>query len=272
LKGGSTSNLVFGTGGTVNLQSISGGINLLTTNRNISLSGDLTINGTLNYNSSTFTVGANTLTLNGTNISGTPANFITTSSSGLTIGGSTSGLNIPSSVANLNNLSILNSNGATANSSITLAGNLQLNAGVLNLGTNDLNIGGTVTCGSGTISATGGTVSLTGSGDSYLPVGTYYNVNLNRTGSTVSLCGSATVNNVLTLTNGVLALGKSDLTIAVGGSISGTGFSGSKMIRTDGTGLLKIMAANVSGFSNLTFPIGTLTDYTPFVLNSITST
>jgi hypothetical protein len=222
ITGGATSNLTIGTGTDFTLNSITGGLNNLTTARNLTLGADLTLAGALSYGTTTYTVGANTLTLNGGAISGTSANFITSNSSNLVFGGSSTGVIIPSGVTSLNSLTINNTNGVTANSSISVANDIILTNGTLSLGTNNLNFTGTTVCGAGQISATGGTVTITGSANTNIPKGTYYNLTINRTaGTTVSMCGDITVSNLLTLTSGTLAIGLNTLTLN-GPALTGT--------------------------------------------------
>lgn len=102
------------------------------------LGGATTVNGTLTLTSGTLAVGANTLTLNGPAIAGTPSNLSTTSSSSLSFGGTAAGVSVPSSVTQLNNLTINNGNGITLNSSPTINGTLTLSAGVVSTGANTL--------------------------------------------------------------------------------------------------------------------------------------
>ncbi len=97
--------------------------------------------GTLTLTSGTFAVGANTLTLNGPTIAGTPTNLSTTAASSLVFGGNAAGVNLPSSVTNLNNLTLDNTNATpqlTLNSGPTLVGTLTLTNGVIVAGTNTL--------------------------------------------------------------------------------------------------------------------------------------
>ena len=96
------------------------------------LGGSPTLSGTLTLTSGTFAVGTNTLTLNGPTIAGTPANLSTTASSSLNFGGSSSGVSIPSSVTQLDNLTINNTNGITLSGSTTVNGALTLTNGNLN--------------------------------------------------------------------------------------------------------------------------------------------
>ncbi len=119
----------------------SGGI-IINNSSGVSLLSSVTITNTLTLSSGAFNVGTHILTLNGPAIAGTPANLTTTSSSGLVFGGSSTGIAIPSSVTDLNSLTINNANGVTMNSSITLAssGVLTLTDGILDAGTHTLNI------------------------------------------------------------------------------------------------------------------------------------
>jgi len=162
----------------------SGGITIDNTT-GVSLSASETLEGTLTLTSGAFAVGANSLTLNGPPIAGTPANLTTTTSSNLVFGGSYSGVFIPSGITNLRNLTINNANGVAMNSNITLSsdGTLTLASGILNAGANIISITNTssaaisYTPGSFVNVTTGGLQrtlpsSLSGTGNNYLfPIG-----------------------------------------------------------------------------------------------------
>ena len=105
-----------------------------------SLAGGVTVGGTLTLSGATLAVGANTLTLNGPTIAGTPANLTTTASSSLVFGGSSTGVSVPSSVTALNNLTVNNASGVTLGSSPTLNGTLTLGSGVITTGANTLTL------------------------------------------------------------------------------------------------------------------------------------
>lgn len=118
--------------------------NLTINNTNgITMSGNIIVTNLLTLSSGDFIVGSNTLTLNGPAIAGTATNLSTNTTSNLIMGGASAGVSIPSSVTQLNALTINNTNaaGVAMNSSITLnqgtAGVLTL-AGRLVLGSNDL--------------------------------------------------------------------------------------------------------------------------------------
>ena len=85
------------------------------------LNGNLIVNQLLTLNSGSFTIGSNTLTLNGT-ISTNSGTLIGGSSSNLIFGGSTA--NTVLQAISLNNLSINRANGITLGGQVNLAGNL----------------------------------------------------------------------------------------------------------------------------------------------------
>ncbi|WP_276364558.1 gliding motility-associated C-terminal domain-containing protein [Daejeonella sp. H1SJ63] len=104
------------------------------------LHGNTTITGVLTLSNGQLSVGSNTLTLNGQTIAGTPSNLVTTSSSNLYFGGSSAGINLPSSVTQLNNLTINNSNGLSLNSNPQINGVLALTSGIITTGSNSIAI------------------------------------------------------------------------------------------------------------------------------------
>lgn len=82
----------------------------------------------------------------------------------------------------------------------------------------------------------------------------------------LSLSGSVEINNILTLTNGVITLNNNNLSIGNSGMISGI-FGPSNMIITNGTGSLRKAFASPGTFS---FPIGDNTsnaEYSPVDIN-----
>ena len=95
------------------------------------LGGNVTINSTLTLTAGTLAVAANTLTLNGPAIAGTPNNLSTTASSTLVFGGSSAGIIVPSSVSLLSNLTVNNANGVTLSGPLS-SGTLTFNTGILN--------------------------------------------------------------------------------------------------------------------------------------------
>lgn len=173
---GSTANYIYNGG----IAQVSG--NALTTCNNLTIDNsagvtqqnaanttqNVTITNLLTLTNGVYQIGGisgnlNSLTLNGPAIAGTASNLASTNFSNLIFGGAQPGINIPSSIVNLNALTIGNTNtqGVTLNSNLDLqqstAGVLTLNASSrLFLGANNLTIASnayTATIG-GTFSAT----------------------------------------------------------------------------------------------------------------------
>jgi hypothetical protein len=94
------------------------------------LQSDLLIDGTLTLTSGVFTVDAHKLTIKNA-IGGTPANLVAGITSSITIAGSGSGVNIPSSVSDLNNMLLDNSNGTILQSDLLIDGTMTLTNGAL---------------------------------------------------------------------------------------------------------------------------------------------
>ena len=120
----------------------------------------------------------------------------------------------------------VNSANATAQlvtNSLTVNNDVSITAGTLNA--NNLNItasgnwtdAGTFTPGTGTVTFTGlaGTTITDATGE------TFYNLTINKTGTTISLNNNVTVSNAFTITLGTFAVGSSTLTLK--GAVSNTG-------------------------------------------------
>ncbi|MCJ7819937.1 MAG: DUF2341 domain-containing protein, partial [Bacteroidales bacterium] len=95
----------------------------------VALTNSASVAGTITLTAGSFSIGANTLTLNGPTIAGTPTNLSTTTSSSLVFGGISTGVLMPSSAANLNNLTINNANGVTLTGSVTVSNTLTMTQG-----------------------------------------------------------------------------------------------------------------------------------------------
>jgi hypothetical protein len=249
LTGGLTSNLIIGTGTDITLNAISGGLNNFNTSRNITLGASLSLNGTLTLTSGTFTVGANTLTLNGPTIAGTPSNLVTNAASSLVFGGTTAGVLIPTSVAALNGLSITNTSIVTLQSSLTTSGIFNPAGAGLSIGANTLTLNGIINCGTLTGGATSNII-IGGAGAANLPGVTLNNLTVNRA---VTMCGNVTVGGTLTLTSGALSIAANTLSLSDGANLSYGGGSltgGVTSNLTIGTGADITLNAILNGLNN----------------------
>ncbi len=143
---------------------------------NKTLQGDAAAGATFTLAGGTFSVGANTLSLNGPPIAGMPDNLVTDQSSGLSFGGSSAGVFIPGSVTELDNLTIDNPSGVTLNGSVTVGNALSMIRGNIITGDGTIYLTNSA---SGSLSYSEGTITgrfirgIGSTGVSYLfPVGT----------------------------------------------------------------------------------------------------
>jgi hypothetical protein len=150
LTGGGSSNIVIGgSGASTALPSVT--INNLTINRNngISLSGNVSVGGTLNLTAGTLTVGTNTLTIAGNSPTVASGNINAGNASASLVFANSSAITLPASVFSgaINNLTI-NGGGVTAKSNMSVNGILNLQSanpssikGALDLNSYTLNMG-----------------------------------------------------------------------------------------------------------------------------------
>jgi hypothetical protein len=94
------------------------------------LNRDLNEGGNLTLSTGTFTIGSNTLSLSNP-IGGTTSNLSAGINSSITIAGFVSGINIPSTVTQLNNLTLNNINGTTLQGPLKVNGVLNLTSGLI---------------------------------------------------------------------------------------------------------------------------------------------
>lgn len=230
----------------------------------MSLAGDLTIsdgNSTFNTNgldvtiggdfsnSGTYTAGSNTTTFNG---SGAQLATFTSASS-------------------FNDF-VLNKSAGTLTlagaNDPTILGDLTLTSGTMEDGGRTLNVTGNVTNNATHTSGTVGTggISFTDADHNLTGTGPYGNITLNGTSRTISVGSAMTINGDLDF-NGtvVFDMASNNLTFGEVSTITGTGFSASKMIRTaSNNNITKNYPASASNF---TFPVGIGSDYTPVNVN-----
>ncbi|MCJ7449733.1 MAG: hypothetical protein MUO72_18820, partial [Bacteroidales bacterium] len=137
-----------GTSSQVTGNGLTGANNLIISNNTgVALTSSTTIAGTLTLTAGALSIGANTLTLNGPTIAGTPANLVTTATSSLIFGGTTAGVLIPTSVVALNGLSITNTSIVTLQSALTVSGTFNPAGAGLSIGANTLTLNGQINCG-----------------------------------------------------------------------------------------------------------------------------
>jgi hypothetical protein len=262
LSGGSGLHTLSGSGSYGNLQ--------LNDVQNATLTGSTTVAGTLTLTTGTFTVGANTLTLQNA-IAGTPTNLSAGSTSSIVISGSGSGVNLPSSVSALNNLTLNNSNGSTLQAALALSGGLTLTSGALADGGFTLTVNGNISngathSGSGKILLSGGSGSHTLSGS-----GTYGNLELNDANG-ATLTGSPTVTGTLTLTTGSLADGGNTLTVN-GNVANATTHSGAgKILLSGGGGAHTLSGSGTYGNLDLNDAMNATITGSPTITGTLTLT
>ncbi|MFC1980219.1 beta strand repeat-containing protein [Chloroflexota bacterium] len=139
----------------------------------------------------------------------------------------------------------------------TFTGTWTRTAGTLNGGSSTLKIGGAVSGSGSTFTASTGTVEWNGSAQA-IAVVTYYNLTINQSSGDATLGGSVSVNGILTLTSGNLAV--TDPYVLIMGATATT------VGATDVTGIVKrtTLVANTSytfgnQYTSLNFPdMGTL--------------
>jgi hypothetical protein len=285
---GSSANLYFGGTGNstipANTFTTAPSINNLTVNRTNTLTWNnqaLTINGTLALDAGVLSLGNNTLTLQNGNtpLTRTTGTLTVGATANLVFGtpGNTGGtaFTIPNSFftatpPSFASFTINRTNSLTLNSTqgLTLSGDLNLTAGTLD------NAGRTITMSAGNITGTGtetgaGVITMSASGAT-ISGATISNLTLNNAGG-FSLTGSPIFTNILTLTNGALAVGANTLTFHTGNTpiarTSGT-------ITLASTSSLAFGTNGSTGGNAFTIPASTFTaapEFTNFSMNRTNS-
>ncbi len=129
-------------------------------------------------------------------------------------------------------------------------------------GTNQLAIYGNLTNSGGTFNGTGGTIEMAGTNQSINGALTFDDLDING-GGTKTLNGDVTVEGILNLMNGMLALGNSNLTIT--DMTAQTTGSATSYIVTDGTG--EVVGQNM-GITPTMFHVGIPTSYNPVTIEN----
>lgn len=138
----------------------------------------------------------------------------------------------------------------TIGGNITGSGSITMGSGTIAV-IGDFSNTGTFTCGTGTVNYNGNNQQVKGA--------TYYNLTISN-GNTKTLQAHAVVNNLLTLSSGVLQIGNNNLTVTNATAIAGSPFSSTKMIATDGTGYF---IKNATGPAETLYPVGSGGYYSP---------
>lgn len=206
----------------------------------VNLASDLVVSASLALNNGNLNVNSTTLTLNGSAISGTFPQLITASASNLVFSGTSSGVFIPSSVSQLNSLTIDNSSvaGVAMLGNIALSGALTLNAnrtlntaGYSFTGPGSAVINGTVL----TSHANGFAGAFQNTGGITLdPAST---VNYNGSNQSISTVASPGYGNLVLSGSGTKSAGTSNVIIRGNMSLSGTTLNtGTSTFSFTGTG------------------------------------
>ncbi len=161
----------------------------------------LTISEALTLSSGSLSIGANTLTINGS-ITKTVGTLTGGSSSNIIIGGSGASTSLPS--VTLNNLTLNRTNGISLSGNVSVGGTLALTAGTLTIGANTLTIAGnTPTVSSGNINAGNASASLvfTNASSITLPASVFSGAinNLTINGGGITAKNDISVNGILNL-------------------------------------------------------------------------
>ncbi|MFT3908120.1 MAG: autotransporter-associated beta strand repeat-containing protein [Ferruginibacter sp.] len=120
----------------------------------VNLNNSLNITGTLNLTAGTFTVGANTLTINNP-VTGTLANFSANNTSSMVIAGTAAGVNIPSVVTQLKSLQVTNTVGSVLQGNLNVSTSLSILGAAGTLYDNQFTLNGTAN-----VTMTGGVLNL----------------------------------------------------------------------------------------------------------------
>lgn len=117
--------------------------------------------------------------------------------------------------------------------------------------------------------ATNSTIIMAGTKQQSISTGAFgsysvYNMTINNSAGVISDC-DFTISNRLTLTNGYISLGSSNLTLGSSATIGGTP-SGTALVMVSGTGELRKV---FTGTGSFTYPVGNINtgNYTPITLN-----
>lgn len=248
-------------------------INLTGDNQQLSMTGDLELDGQLDIQQGQLIIGSNSLSVNGI-ITGSGGTISSSGQSSIFVSGNSDvDLDFSGSMPTLGNLSINTSSSTqvTLESDLWVSGDLDFMSGTLVLNGYTLSVSGDIN-----LSAY---ATFTGGGNSSLEIHSDGSVNGQLTftggmgqlnnlqidignGGNVELGSDLTVSGILDLDAGFVILGNNDLTIGSGGEIFGGDLS--TYIIAEGDGML-VMTVSAGGQGTF-FPIGTSVSYSAATL------
>jgi hypothetical protein len=224
-------------------------LDLATNNLNLTVGGNFTLNA-----NATYSPGTNTTTFNGL------AGQVFANNGTITSG--------------LYNMTVTNRSNTNISQNLTIRNNLAIDESCFlqDMG-RTINVGGSITNSGTHISQASGSITLTGNTAQTIGGngnGAFGNLNINKTGGSVTMAANQRINGNLRLaSNYILDIGTYKLTFSSTSNIydaltgTGTAFSGTKMIRTAGNMSDGGVSKEFGSTSPFLFPLGTASDYTP---------
>ncbi|MHC1703482.1 MAG: beta strand repeat-containing protein [Tenuifilaceae bacterium] len=257
---------------------------VLTLNRDVTTTNitfNVSATGALSLNEKTFVLNGNHIRTNNGKFTGSPNAVLTINGSGNPSNSINFDITTPGTTNNFHTFTInrAGSGVVTLTSAIVVSNTLNLQQGTLTngafltMGNNSTIIRSNSTALLSATPTAAGVYNVTYNAaitSSFeLPAGASILNNLTidpGAGNEVTLAASRTLNGILTFTSGYLNISNFDLTLASTASISGAGSS--NFIRTSGTGFL-IRQSTVASDFQMVYPVGTLTEYTPFTITTL---
>jgi hypothetical protein len=248
-------------------------INLTGDNQQLSMTGDLELDGQLNIQQGQLIIGSNSLSANGI-ITGSGGTIVSSGQSSIFVSGNSDvDLDFIGNMPTLGNLSINTSASTqvTLESDLWVSGDLDFMSGTLVLNGYTLSVSGDMNLSAYATFTGGGSSSLEihsdGSVNGQLTftggMGQLNNLQIDiGNGGNVELGSDVTVNGILDLDAGFVILGNNDLTIGSNGEIMGGDLN--TYIIAEGDGML-VMTVPAGGQGTF-FPIGTSVSYSAATL------
>ncbi|MGE0637341.1 MAG: T9SS type A sorting domain-containing protein [Bacteroidia bacterium] len=271
--------IIYGGGSTsIGLEATGSGLNDITVNlsgdnQQLTMTGDLELDGQLNIQQGQLIVGSNSLSVNGI-VTSSGGTLVTNGQSSLSISGSTNGnLNFIGNLPAVGSLTINvgSSIELTLESNLWVSGDLNFTSGILDLNGYTLSVSGDMNLSSNAqfSSAAGSSLEIhsDGSVNGQLTftggMGQLNDLQIDiANGGNVELGSDVTVSGTLDLDAGFVIIGNNDLIIGTSGEITGGGLT--TYIIAEGSGTL-IMTVSAGGQGTV-FPVGTSVNFSPVTL------